>query len=154
MATVTTNIAGRDLRTTCVGWRGDAAIGGRELVEITYDGPSICNATNGYGANGDIFEVLDIPANSVVEYVQVLLETSATTPDVLEGGTSTINIGDTGSATSFATGSNTNTELNSVVYTTGTKYYSAADKLRIAVASGTLKLARFRVRIALTVFGV
>jgi len=152
MATVTTNIAGRDLRTTCAAWRGDASIGGRELVEVTYDGALICNASNGYGATSDIFEVLDIPANSVVEYVQVLLDTTAATPDKVEGGTSTINIGDTGSATRFATGTNTNGAVNSLAYTTGTQYYTAADKLRIAVASGTLKVARFRVRIALTVF--
>jgi hypothetical protein len=153
MATVTTNIAGRDLRTVCPAWRGDAAIGGREIVEVTYDGRTICNAANGYGATSDIFEVLDIPANTVVEYVQILLNTSATTPDAVEGGTSTINVGDTGSATSFATGTDTNGAVNSLAYSTGTKYYSAADKLRIAVASGTLKLARFRIRIALTVFG-
>jgi hypothetical protein len=153
MATVTTNIKGADLRSACPAYKGDPGFGGPQIVEVTYDGPTICNAANGYGATSDIFEVMTIGANTQVVYVHLLLATGATTPDVVEGGTSTINIGDTGSATSFATGSNTNGALNSLVYTTGTKFYTAADKLRIAVASGTLKLARFRIRMCVINYG-
>lgn len=153
MATVTLDTKGRDLRSVLPAYRGDASIGGPEVLEVTFNGPDYCTVANGYGATSDIFEVATLPKNSQIVSVQVLLDTSAATPDVVEGSTSTINIGDTGSATRFATGSNTNGALNSLAYTAGTQFYTAEDKLRVAVASGTLKKARFRIRVYLIAFG-
>lgn len=157
MATVTTDLKGRDLRTVCPAYRGDGSIGGPEVVEVTYNAVDYCSTANNYGATSDIFEVMTIPKNSWVFGVQVLLDTGAATPDVVEGGTSTINIGDTGSATRFDTGRNMNAVANAIPYPTGTwaapQYYTADDKLRIAVATGTLKKARFRIRVLMFAFG-
>lgn len=158
MATnVTTDLKGRTLTTVFPAYRGDGSIGGPEVLEVTVD----TSLTAGLNVTGDTMVVAAIPKNSFVSHVQVLFDNTQTpTPDVLEGATSTFNLGDSGSATRYSAGGaiNGNANSNALVYPLAAQagvpqFYSAADTLILTWASGTLKKARFRIRVVLTALG-
>lgn len=171
MATYTQDQKGRLLTTIFPTIRGDGGIGGAEIMEVTVDlsliGSSTTlgqasgfpNANAGFAA-ADIFEVATLPMNAQVLAVQLILDNTAVTPDVpvTASGLSvaTVNVGDTGLATRYSTGTNVFAVSNGLIYTTATQFYTAADKLRIAINTLTgatfVKAGKFRIRVSFVAF--
>lgn len=171
MATYTQDQKGRLLTTVFPAFRGDGSIGGAEVLEVTVDlslvgSSTILGTASGFPNSGagfaaaDIFTVAVLPKNAQVLAVQFLLDTTAATPDVPTTGTgltaATINVGDSGLATRFATGTNVFAANNALVYSTATQYYTANDVLNVTLASLTgatnVKTGKFRVRVHLVAF--
>lgn len=146
MANITTNKAGVPLATAFSAYRG-ADIGGFQILEVTVDSGN----TAGMVAT-DTMDVAVIPKNSVILGAQVILDTTASTPDVVEGGTSTINIGDGTTANLFGAAVNLNGAVNTFTDSADT-FYSTAGVVKITCATGTVKKARFRVRLMVVNLG-
>jgi hypothetical protein len=102
---------GRLLSTVFPAFRGDASVGGPEIVEVTVDlsqigannvlsnlGVQSAAPNAGLGlAVGDTIDVMRLPANGVIRNAQILLDTTQVTPNVLPSTpltAATINIGD------------------------------------------------------------
>lgn len=147
MANITTDKRGRTLTTVFPAYR-DAAIGGPQILEITVDSTI---TTTGLTATNTTMDVAVIPKNSVVHGMQLLLDTGAATPDVLEGATSTVNIGDGSTATLFGSSIDLNAAVNAYTDCSDT-YYTAAAVVKITRATGTMAAAKFRMRLFLTCF--
>ena len=97
---------------------------------------------------GDIYQVLTIPANALVLSVSWSVITA-------EGATSTFNLGDTATASGYVSGANSNAvavgqsfnATTTPAYGVG-KFYSTADSLNLALASGTAANAVIKVSMA------
>jgi hypothetical protein len=91
---------GRLLTTVFPAYRGDASIGGAEVIEVTVDLSQIGTGTNlttlgtqsgfpnaGVGLNAaDTIDIAVLPYNFQIQSVQLIADTNAPTPDVLIGG--------------------------------------------------------------------
>jgi hydroxyethylthiazole kinase-like sugar kinase family protein len=145
MANVTTDLKGNTLSTVFTGYRFPH-IGGPQILDITVDS----RLTSGIDATDTTMDVAVIPKNSMVMGAHVILDTAQ--GDVVEGGTSTVNIGDGSTATLFGSAINLNAAVNSYVDGSDT-FYSAATVVKITRASGTMNNARFRIRLLIINFG-
>lgn len=96
------------------------------------NGADMATASGASVSSSDVYEVFSIPAGAVIMAISYKVTTQ-------EGGTCTFNLGDGGSATRFVSGGNGNTTTNSAYVTP--YYYSAADTIDFALASGTLAAA-------------
>lgn len=100
-ATYITDQKGRLLSSFMTDYRGDASIGGPEILETTIDLSLIGSGTtlvNGLGVQsalpnagvglitGDSIDVAILPYNFQVQAVQLIVDTNAPTPDVVPGG--------------------------------------------------------------------
>jgi len=95
-----TDQKGRLLTTVFTDYRGDAAIGGQEVLEATVDLSTIGTGTSlsALGVQsqlpnsnvgliaGDSIDIAVLPYNFQVQSVQLIVDTNAPTPDVLPGG--------------------------------------------------------------------
>lgn len=149
MATYTAFYDGQTLASKQAINADSPGVNGSGVMEYIIDfNTSRFGATAIKATNADILEVFPIPKNSQILYASIEVLTA-------EGAVFTFNVGDTGSATRMFSAVNGN-----VVAVTGTAYldaalpnlyYSAANTVRIAVASGTsIGTAKIRLR----VFGV
>ena len=140
---------GRLLATSLPTIRGDAAIGGPEVMEITVDlsqiganttlsqlgtQSSFPNSGSGFAA-ADTFDVAYLPFNAVVKSCQVLLDTTQTTPDVLmtgNGGTLTVGTLNVGDACVLASDRATGSSGSGGYSASATRYASAVSVIAAA----------------------
>lgn len=149
MATYTAFYDGQTLASKQAINSDSPGINGIGVMEYMIDfSTSRFGATAIKATNADILEVFPIPVRSQILYCQYDVLTA-------EGATFTFNVGDTGSATRYLSAINGNsvanggTVLAEASWANG--YYSTANTMRIAVASGTsIGTAKIRIR----VFGI
>ena len=163
MANFTQDQKGRLLSTVFPAYRA-GQIGGLQVMEVTVD-LSVIGSSAVLGAQStlpnaglglavaDTFDAAVMPKNFQTLYVQFLLDTTVPIPDIVAPNAScTLNFGDSGSATRYASAQSIIAAGNALVYTTATQFYTAADTLRIAVQAATtpvnVKKGRLRIRIA------
>lgn len=109
-----------------------------KLLSVVFDGAQAALVKGSAVATTDVYRLMPIPAGAFVLMV---------THDVLtaEGGTCTYNVGDGTDPDGWVAGANGNSAATRASSFNGTttptfgvgKYYSAADTLDIAIASGT-----------------
>lgn len=146
MATYTTFYDGQTLASKQATNADSPGINGLGVMEYVIDfNTARFGATAIKATNADILELLPIPKGTqLFGYVVDVL--------TAEGATFTFNLGDTGSATRYATGVNGNSAVTSglafVDATLPNVFYATANTVRLAVASGTsIGTAKVRVRL-------
>lgn len=146
MATYTAFYDGQTLASKQAVNADSPGINGVGVMEYVIDfNTSRFGATAIKATNADILEVMPIPKGSQILYSNYDVLTA-------EGATFTFNVGDTGSATRFQSAINGNSVANGGTVVAeaswANTYYSTANTLRIAVASGTsIGTAKIRVRL-------
>lgn len=149
MATYTAFYDGQTLASKQAKNADSPAINGEGVMEYVIDfNLSRFGATAIKATNADILEIFPIPIRSQILYVQYDVLTA-------EGATFTFNLGDTGSATRYLSAINGNSAANGSAMVAeaswANTYYSTANTMRLAVASGTsIGTAKLRFR----VFGI
>lgn len=101
---------------------------GAKVASVRFSGPDATTTKGAALATSDVFKLISLPAGSVVLALQYKTVTQ-------EGATCTVSIGDSGSATRWASGVNGNTALNAV--STTAQGYTAADAVQLTLATGT-----------------
>jgi len=101
MANFITDQKGRLLTTVFPAYRGDASVGGQEVLEVTVDLSQVGSGTtiaNGLGVQStlpnagigllaaDTIDIAALPYNFQVQAVQFMNDVNAPTPDILPGG--------------------------------------------------------------------
>jgi hypothetical protein len=151
MANYIADQKGRLLTTVFPSYRGDAAIGGQEVIEVTVDLSVIGTGTNvaslgtqsGFPNSGvgviatDTIDVAVLPYNFQIQSVQLIIDTNAPTPDVVPVGNLTgltnltVNVGDQAVLVSdrATTAAISGFTPSATAYSTGTSVFANATSL-------------------------
>ena len=154
---------GRLLSSVFPAYRGDASLGGQEVVEVTVDLSQIGTGTNlsalgvqtGFPNAGvgviatDTIDVALLPYNFQVQSVQVIVDTNAPTPDVVPAGNLTgltnltVNVGHQAVLTSDRSTVATISGFtpSATVFATGQSVFSNASALTYTTATAFLPWA-------------
>jgi len=145
MATYTAFYDGQTLASKQGVYADSPGINGDGVIEYLIDfNIARFGATGVKATNADILSIFPIPPRTQILFFQYDVLTA-------EGATFTFNVGDTGSATKYVSGANGNSVANAGTALAdaalAASYYSTADTMRIAIASGTnIGTAKIRVR--------